>query len=213
MCGAFAVIHPFRELGRPFNAGYQGSFDMPPRYNARPGQKLPVILNNKAKDLQLALWGLKPSWMAGKILINTRKESLESKPFFSRLLQKQRCIIPADAFYEWGTEGGKKVPFLFRLKSKELFGFAGIWLEDGETRLPEFSIITIQPNKVVEPVHDRMPAILPKNQERSWLEANDPDMLINLLQPYPEAEMESFAVSTLVNSPRHDSEEVIKPVK
>ncbi len=213
MCGAFAILHPFREEGRPFNAGYNG-FDMPPRYNARPGQKLPVILNTKPDTMQLALWGITPTWSKGKPIINARRDSLENKITFAESYRLRRCIIPADAFYEWGIVKGLKIPFLFRLKTKSTFGFAGIWEEKTNTGEPVFTIITTEPNQLVGKIHDRMPAILPPHKEKEWLDSNsDPRLLYDLLNPYPTHLMEAYPVSSLVNSPKNDSPEVIRRMK
>lgn len=213
MCGAFAVLHPFREVGRPFNAGYN-SLDVPPRYNARPGQKLPAILNADPGMVQLALWGLSPSWSKGKLLINARKESLDTKVSFYESFHQRRCVIPADAFYEWGEIHGKKYPFLFRLKTKTLFGFAGIWQEDIKTKQPAFAIITTEPNQLVGKIHDRMPAILPPHKEKVWLaQTTNPAQLLALLNPYPAHLMEAYPVSIAVNFAKNDFPDIIKPVK
>jgi putative SOS response-associated peptidase YedK len=212
MCGAFAILHPFKEVGRQFNAGYN-DLDLPPRYNARPGQKLPVILNSTPQNVCLALWGITPSWSNGKAIINTRKESLDTKVMFADSFKNRRCVIPADAFYEWAVINGKKIPYLFRMKTKSIFGFAGLWQQDAKTKEPSFTIITTEPNKLVSKIHDRMPAILLPHKEKEWLngEAN-PALLENLLNPYPENLMEAYPVSPAVNSSKNDFPEIIKPV-
>lgn len=214
MCGAFSILYPFREgWDRPLNAGYQGP-PPPPRYNARPGQILPVVLNSKPKIFQMALWGFMPPWDKAKPIINARKESLDTKPTFEKSFHERRCLIPADGFYEWGTIGGHKIPYRFTLKSQGLFAFAGIWKPDPKTKQPEFAIITTKPNELVGKIHDRMPAILPPKHEQDWLDNSTPGhQLLNLLSPYPSNKMQSYPVSALVNSPKNDNAEVIKPVK
>ncbi|MCL5666183.1 MAG: SOS response-associated peptidase [Patescibacteria group bacterium] len=201
MCGAFSILHPFKELGSPFNAGYNGP-DLGPKPNARPGQMLPVILNSEPDEVKLALWGVKPAWKkTGGAIINTRKESLETKSVFMESFHKRRCLIPADGFYEWAQIASKKVPYLFRLKSKNIFAFAGIWQTDKTTGQPAFTIITIAPNLLVKKIHDRMPAVLPPLKERLWLdEETNPLLLINMLNPYPQELMESLPAPPLTGA-------------
>ena len=216
MCGAFSIIHPLKELGRRFNAGYNEEFDSP-RYNIRPSQPIPVILNSDPSQIVFASWGIHPSYDRSRKLffINARDDSLE-RPTWKKMFQERRCLIPADGFYEWQKSDNKtKVPFRFELKSKELFAFAGLWHEEeyNNQTIPHCVIITTEPNRVVKDVHDRMPAILSRDQEISWL---DPDQseesLKALLHPLAAKELTSFKVSTLVNSAKNDSPEIVVPI-
>ncbi|HYV33753.1 MAG TPA: SOS response-associated peptidase, partial [Candidatus Limnocylindria bacterium] len=144
-------------------------------------------------------------------IINVRKDSLE-KPTFKQSFHERRCLILADGFYEWKAEGSKsKAPYRFTLKSEEPFAFAGIWQEDAED--PQAVIITTDPNKRVEPIHNRMPAILKPEAEQEWLNPDLEDkQILELLQPYPAKEINIYRISTLVNLPRNDAVEVIKPI-
>src|SRR5262245_55985857 len=123
MCGAFSILHPFRDKSELFNAGYN-SPSFRPRYNARPGQRLPVILNSAPDRLELAVWGIRPRWKASAPIINARAESLTSKVVFFEPFQRRRCVIPADGFYEWAETSSGKVPYRFQLKTRKLFYFA-----------------------------------------------------------------------------------------
>ena len=212
MCGAFSILHPFRDASQRFNVGYNGPA-LPPRYNARPGQLLPVILNTAPRVIQLALWGITPPWQTSRPIINARAESLETKPTFTKSFRERRCLILADGFYEWGMVDGSKIPFRFVLKTKQLFAFAGLWREDPETKQPTFAIITTEPNELVIKVHDRMPAILPLHKELDWLQEKQPALLGKLLVPYPAHLMQAYPVSTLVNYPKNDTPAVIKPIR
>ncbi len=212
MCGAFSIL-AFREFEENYDLSHK-AYSFSPRYNARPGQRLPVILNTDPKTIQPVLWGFVPHWDKAKPIINARKESLDTKVTFDKSFRERRCLIPADGFYEWGIVNGKKLPFRFILKTHKIFAFAGIWHQDPKTEEPEFAIITTEPNSLVAKVHDRMPAILPKNRELDWLR-NDlhPELLLNLLEPFPANLMEAYPVSTLVNSPQNDSAYIIKKIK
>jgi len=216
MCGAFSILHPFREVGRHFNAGYNEEFEKP-RYNIRPSQPIPVVLNTDPKEINFALWGIHPVYDKTKkmFFINARNDSL-LKPTWKHMLKEQRCLIPADGFYEWQKLDSKtKVPYRFELKTKKLFSFAGLWHmeEEKNHQVPHCVIITTEPNKLVGEVHDRMPAILTKEQEKAWLNPDlEADDLIKLLIPYKTSEMKKYQVSSLVNSPMNDSEAIIEPI-
>lgn len=218
MCGAFSILHPFRDLSQRFNAGYN---DQPvdPRYNVRPSQPIPTILNFEPRQIVYTQWGIHPSYdKAGKLFfINARDDSM-SKPTWKKMVQKQRCLILADGFYEWQKKPSSKVkvPYRFELTSKEPFAFAGLWqLEDDKKghQIPHSVIITTTPNMLVEDIHDRMPAILSVEDEQAWLNPDtDLEQALKTLKPYPLIGMVRYEVSPLVNKPQNDTAEIIKPV-
>ncbi len=159
-----------------------------------------------------------PSWAKeisiGSRLINARVETIAEKPSFRTALARRRCLIPADGFYEWkeadNPEEGGRTPMHIRRRDGALFAFAGLWDEwqapDGSP-LRTCTIITGTPNPLMAPIHDRMPMILRREDENSWLEPgpHDTQSLLSLLAPYPAAEMEAYAVSRQVNSPGTDT--------
>ncbi len=114
---------------------------------------------------------------------------MAEKPSFRKAFKTRRCLVPADAFYEWKKTDTGKIPMRFSLKSEEIFTFAGLWekWESAEETVFSFTVITTTPNGLVTPIHDRMPVILSRANERIWLE-ND-EKLQEILQPYPENEM------------------------
>ena len=152
----------------------------------------------------------------GYKMINARAETLQVKPSFRKALSLQRCIIPAGGFFEWKQVDKEKVPYYIFMKNKELFGFAGlydVWHDKEGKELKTYTIITTTPNPLVEPIHDRMPAILEKRDEEVWLnpDETEPVRLVKLLHPYPASEMDMYPVSRLVNAPKNDTKEVIEP--
>jgi len=167
-------------------------------------------------------WGLIPSWAKemsiGNRMINARCESVHEKPAFRTAIRYRRCIIPANGFFEWKEEGGKKHPLYVRMKDDAIMGFAGVWDHwkhpDGEP-LETCSILTTASNRLIQPLHDRMPVILHPEEYGLWLdrEVTDPERLKALYQPYPADMMEMYPVSTLANSPRNDSPECIEPLQ
>ncbi len=220
MCGRFGISFDRGQIEQRFGAKFDAAF-FTPRYNAAPSQSLPVILNTEPKKIQFVAWGLRPAWIT-KVnkregLINVRAETLREKPTFKSDLQHRRCLVIADSFYEWKKEGKLKTPFRISLKSGEPFTFAGIWEEnqdeDGHP-LKTFAIITTAANALVVQVHNRMPAILRKESEQTWLNSDViQENLVSLLYPYPENLMQMYEVSTRVNRATEDSPEVIKPVE
>jgi putative SOS response-associated peptidase YedK len=144
--------------------------------------------------------------------INARAEDIAEKPVYRKPIRSQRCLVPADGFYEWKrlTLEGKeeKFPWYIGLKDRSLFAFAGLWdtWKDAEgVEILRYSIITTTPNTLMESIHDRMPVILHQKDVETWLDNETPlTTVLSLLKPYPAAEMLSFPVSTRVNSPRND---------
>ena len=151
-------------------------------------------------------------------MINARAETLSEKPSFRTALKKRRCIIPADGFYEWQKLGKVKQPVHIVLKSREPFGFAGLWEHwkspEGEEILT-CTIITTEANELLKAVHDRMPVILTREAEDVWLDPKiqEPEKLLPLLKQYPPEAMEYYPVSRQVNSPAVDEPGNIERVK
>lgn len=230
MCGRFTLHHSLEELEERFDAGFETPqvAGAVPRYNIAPTQDILVVTQNGARHLQGCHWGLIPSWAKdpaiGSKMINARAETLAEKPSFRTALQRRRCLIPADGFYEWqdaaaDLPSGKKAPrtpMHIRLQGGGLFAFAGLWDEwhapDGSP-LRSCTIITTAPNAVTAPIHDRMPVILRREDEGLWLDrsVSDATALLPLLVPYPAEVMEAYAVSRAVNAPTMDDPGLIVP--
>src|SRR6185436_780182 len=126
------------------------------------------------------------------------------KPAFRAAYKKRRCLILADGFYEWKANEGAgrktKTPMYIHMKSGEPFAFAGLWeawRPDGAEPILSCTIITGQPNSLVETIHDRMPVILPRDSYDTWLDQAEqpPARLEKLLKPYAASQMEAYPVS------------------
>lgn len=218
MCGRFSLTVNEAELNEFFGTS-GGEAPYVARYNCAPTQMLAVITNEKPRQLSYFKWGLIPGWAKdpsiGNRMINARAESLSEKPSFKTALRTRRCLVPADAFYEW-RHNGDKVPYRIYLKNSRLFAFAGLWdrwRAPGGNEISSFTIITSGANQFMQPIHDRMPVILRREDERLWLGSDNADELLELLRPYPNEEMEAYPVSKLINSAANDFPEVIVPVK
>ena len=223
MCGRFTNKAKPEEIENEFKVGkINPKLFATPRFNIAPTQIILVALELEGERIISNLkWGLIPSWAKdgsiGSKMINARAETLAEKPSFKNAFKSRRCIIPASGFYEWQKQAkGAKQPFYFYLKDKDVFGFAGLyeeWLDKESGELVETcTIITTEANKVLEPIHERMPVILKPKDYDQWLDEKekDTDKLQKLLAPYPSDEMASYQVSKAVNIPGNDSPDLIK---
>ncbi len=199
MCGRFVLITDLSVIGRDFIVpNVLVSFSA--SRNVSPGQRIPaVVRRGNHNDLVLFQWGLIPAWCKdpsiGAKLFNARAETVAEKPSFKNAFFNRRCLIPADGFFEWKKENSKKVPYYFFFKSGGAMGFAGLyetWIAPDKKPVHTCTIITTKPNAIVEPIHDRMPVILPHDAHDLWLnpKSKDPAKLLELLKPYPAGEMD-----------------------
>ena len=173
--------------------------------------------------MALYRWGLIPYWAKdpkiGQRMINARAETLRKKPSFKKLIQRKRCLVLADGFYEWKVSSNAKTltPMRIVLKSGELFSFAGLWDNwkgPNGKEITSFTIITTKANSAIQAIHHRMPVILSPGDEDLWLDSSaDPSQVLALLKPYSPDDMAFFPVSRIVNSPQNDSLECAIPLK
>ncbi|MBP2239592.1 putative SOS response-associated peptidase YedK [Cytobacillus eiseniae] len=224
MCGRFTLTATFSEIIDRFNI--QAAIEeqlYEPSYNVAPSQSVLAVINDGKKNrLGYLRWGLIPPWAKdtkmGHKMINARAETIFEKPSFRQAFQKKRCIIIADSFYEWKRHGDQtKTPMRIKLANNRLFAMAGLWetwkSKDGQP-IHTCTVITTNPNDLVKNIHDRMPVILNPEDEKIWLNPmiNDTETLLNLLKPFPEDLMASHEVSSLVNSPKNNSIELIRDI-
>ena len=203
------------------------TFDFQPRYNIAPTQSAPVIAREESCTVLKGMrWGLIPSWAdnekIGYKLINARSETVAKKPAFQDAYKKRRCLIPADGFYEWESEGGKKQPWHFSLSDGGQFYFAGLWerwkrppIDQGDLfsgfcenddSIETFTILTTSPNGLLMPIHDRMPVMMLSETGNAWLGGETVNM-----QPIDSSLMKGLRVSSLVNDPNYDEPDCIRP--
>jgi putative SOS response-associated peptidase YedK len=202
MCGRFILLTDLSVIVESF-----GIEDRTCQYrtsnNISPGQQIAAVIRDDKTRLVNTRWGLVPSWAkdpsVGNRMFNARAETVAEKPSFKNAFQNRRCLIPADGFYEWQKLGKVKKPFYFSIKSGQPFGFAGLyetWMSPEREPINTCTIITTQPNDLVRSIHDRMPVIVPKDKEASWIDPvnHNREMLLSILKPYPPDEMLMFEV-------------------
>ena len=203
---------------------------LPPRYNVAP--TLPVYAVAVRRDhraLGTFKWGLVPSWAkdpsVGNRMINARAEGIDSKPAFRSALARRRCLIPADAFYEWQRRSGPdgrpagKLPYAIRRLDGQPMAFAGLWEVWRDPENPEGDplrtcvIVTTAANDLMAPIHDRMPVVLDPGDWDQWLDPSvEASRAQKLLVPAPPEWFEVFPVSSRVNNVANDGPELLDPV-
>jgi len=198
MCGRFVLLTDLSVIIESFDIQDVTS-ESRPGNNISPGQQVAAVLrkddHNSLVDFR---WGLIPSWAKdpsiGNKMFNARAETIAEKPSFKNAFQKKRCLIVADGFYEWQKLGKVKKPLYFSLKSGRPFGFAGLhetWVSPEHQPIHTCTIITTEPNELIQPIHNRMPVIVEKDQEADWIDPDNHSQkdLLSILKPYPSYEM------------------------
>lgn len=220
MCGRYSLIAEIEQLALRFGFDAYG-LEQPPRYNVAPTQPVLAVRGGERRLASYMRWGLLPSGSreapTGPPLINARAETVAERPSFRSALLRRRCLVPADGFYEWQRSAGRR-PVRITLASGEPFAFAGLWDTWRDTRgdvVESCTIITTEANELLQPIHDRMPVILPEDVEPLWLDdgMQDGAALASLLVPYPSEAMTTYEVSPLVNSAANDGPELIAPAQ
>jgi len=238
MCGRYVLIDGKRVLATfPMLQQAkvtQESWKALPQYNAAPMQRMPVIIVRDGEmRVEPMQWWLVPHWAKEPktdfSTFNAKAETIRQSKLFGTYFKGSRCLVPADAFYEWKkvirerpekglkSSGVEKHPMCIRMTNEKPFMMAGlfsVWKsEDGTKEMPTFTIITTSPNKLLETIHNRMPVILKEKDHERWIDRDyhDVDDLASLLEPYPDAEMKAYRVSRMVSSAKNNSAECLKP--
>ncbi len=219
MCGRYDLHnHPGAialAMGLPYPQ------DLIPRYNIAPMTDIPVvrIAADGAREMVMMRWGLVPRWAKdpsiGARMVNARGETVPTNNAFRIPFRRHRCLIPADGFYEWQKlRDGRKQPLRIAMRDGSTFALAGLaerWLSpDGEV-LDSCTIVTINANALLAPVHERMPVIVPPAAYGRWLDVSG-EPPVDLLAPYPDDAMTVYPVSTRVNTVRNDDAALIEPL-
>ncbi len=220
MCARFVIKTPAAEIASEFKV-QDILFDLKTSFNVAPTQNIAAVINDEVNKLISCRWGLIPPWAKdmsfASRMINARAETVAEKPSFKKPFKTSRCLIVADGFFEWHKINDKKIPIYISMKDGKPFGFAGLyshWKPPDGKSICTCTIITTEPNELLAPIHNRMPAIVRPDQREIWLdhEISDEKELLPLLGSYNSDLMEAYEVSTAVNSPRNNSTENIKPV-
>jgi putative SOS response-associated peptidase YedK len=219
VCGRYASFLPAESLRVMFGT-VNATPNWEPTWNMAPTRDAPVVRlhpETRARHLDLLRWGLVPHWAkelkSVRQPINARAETLATSSMFRDALERRRCLVPADVFYEWQAVDGAKLPFAVARADGDPMVFAGLWEgwrgTDG-TVIRSFTIVTTTANTLLRPIHERMPVILERTAWPVWLgeEEGDPTAV---LQP-SAAELRVWRSSTAVNSVRNDNAALLEAV-
>ena len=224
MCGRYRLTAKERYIAEHFEVPEE-EVHWSARYNIAPTQEVAVIRQDKTaphRNFTLMRWGLVPYWASdtsfGNKAINAMAETVAEKPAFRDAMRKQRCLLPADGFYEWKKLTLRdKQPFNFSMKDDGLFAFAGLWdrwrSPSGES-LESCAILTTRANELTRDVHDRMPVILQPHDYARWLDPaiTDPRRVADLLAPLDGTLMKKYPVGSRVGNPLNDDPECCREV-
>jgi putative SOS response-associated peptidase YedK len=239
MCGRYIQVSSPTLLVERFDVDEVAITETPDAdYNVAPRHEVLTIVQRTSDEseagarsgprvLEEMRWGLVPSWAKdpkiGDRMINARAESLSEKAAFKTAFRKRRCIIPADGFYEWQrlADQKRKQPMFIHRRDGEPIAFAGLWEVWRDDATPDSpwllscAIVTTRANATMEPIHDRMPVMLSESAWDTWLDvrSSERDVLDPLLEPAPDADIEVWPVSTMVNSANNNGPELVERVE
>lgn len=212
MCGRYD-LHDYAELIEDYTI--PSDVSLHPNYNVAPTQIMPVVTDG---GLRMMRWGLIPRWAKdekiGYKLFNARSESVFEKPLWKTIITKNRCLVPANGFYEWQKREDGRQPYYIYTKDHNLIMFAGIWetWERNNKRWLTYSILTTTPNKEMTALHDRMPVILEKENYEQWFGADRQEDIEPLLLPSRDSSLAMYEVSREVNVVKTNDSSLILPI-
>lgn len=227
MCGRYGRRADKQRIAEWMQAYNTSVFDetyLAPSYNVAPTDFQPIVRLDRdgQRELTVMRWGLVPYWAKDSKIafstINAKSETVTTSPTFREAMKRRRCLVPVEWFYEWQKTGAKtKQPYAISLRDDSLFAFAGLWErwkdKAKDQVLETYTVLTTDPNELLEPIHNRMPVILAPKDYQRWLEpgeATHPP--IDLLRPYPAEEMKAWKVGSAVGNVRNNAPELIVPI-
>lgn len=238
MCGRFVSARKRLELLEEFAVERDlVAQDRNPDYNVAPTKRIYTVMDRAEegdkgdgkpsgdkvqRELRLVRWGLVPSWAksasGGARMINARAETVAEKPAFREALERRRCLLPADGFFEWKKLGKGTQPYCIQLTDDSVFAFAGIWdrwRNPDKEWIETCSILTTTPNAVTADVHDRMPVILRRDDYDLWLDPGFTKVegLSDLLKPLDARLMKKYPVCARISDVRNDDEQSAAPAE
>ena len=219
MCGRFSLTADLGELARRFE--FDGNRLGPgTQLQRRPHPDILTVVGGENRRGGFMRWGLIPHWAKsisiGNRMINARAETVAQRQAFRDAFRRRRCLVLADGFYEWQRAGVSRNPSVLSGSrgTLRLRRAVAVWKDPDGNTVPSCTIITTEANDLLRPIHHRMPVILPRQMEEFWLDRDvqDTAALEDALKADPPELMQTYQVSTLVNSPRNNGPQVLEPV-
>jgi putative SOS response-associated peptidase YedK len=220
MCGRYVITSAPEAIRALFRYSEQPNF--PARYNVAPTQPVPIVrIQEGVRGFALVRWGLIPSWVKDPrgftLLINARGETVLDKPAFRNAMRRRRCLFPADGFYEWKADGGRKRPYFIHPRQGGPIAFAGLWetwIGPNGEEVETACIVTTAANRMLAPIHDRMPVVIAPEAFDLWLDSAEAEVATAaaLIAPAPESLFEAVEVSAAGNRTANDGPSLIEPL-
>lgn len=202
MCGRYVLKLNSSILAAEI--GFDADLPFSGSTNIAPSETVPVLLNENEKEVwRLAKWGFTTGWSSGpKFLINLKSETILEKRFAKNALTSGRCILPANGFFEWRSDGKRKLPVYFTRTDESLLGIAGLMFRSKEGE-EQCIILTTEANELVSNVHSRMPVLFSKEDWKRWVLEKDPVLALALARPFPAEEMRGWYVDQKFSNARY----------
>ncbi len=225
MCGRSSLTKSEKELEARFKATFYSEdlekYNPLPNYNVAPTHVMPIITSKDPEHFVPMRWGLIPYWAKDKKIgykmINARIETVLEKAAFKQAVTRRRCLVPMDGYYEWKKNGKKKTPYRIITRDQEIFSAAGLWENWKDERgnlIQSFTVLTQIPSETIAHIHDRMPAILRKDQEKDWLDMSiSPQEALSLLTPYDDQDIIAYTVSSRVGNVNENDSGLITEIE
>jgi putative SOS response-associated peptidase YedK len=228
MCGRYAITSPPEAIRKLF--GYAETPNFPPRYNIAPTQPIPIVMAQREdgarlRHFMLARWGFLPGFVKDPrdfpLIINARAETVVEKASFRNAMKRRRCLIPADAYYEWlKLSAGRRIerkPYLFRRADGAPMGFAGLfetYIGTDGAEIDTACILTTEANRVTAAVHDRMPVILEAKDFDAWLDCDKVSAgeAAALLRPAGDDLLEFYEIGAEIGRASSDGPQLQQPI-
>lgn len=219
MCGRYASGRDARDLAGAFRVE-EPEEELAPSWNVAPTDPVWAVLERSSgRQLRVLRWGLVPSWAkdpkGAARLINARQETVTSKPAFRAAYARRRCLLPADGYYEWQVDGGRKQPWFLTSRTGEPLAMAGlyeVWSPPEGDRLWTCTVITTEAADEHGEIHDRTPLLVPRADWDRWLDPSLEDPGPDLLVPAVGGHLDAWPVSPAVGNVRNDGPELIQPL-
>ena len=220
MCGRYASSRDARDLASAFEVEEPPEEVLPPSWNVAPTDPVYAVLQRgESRLLTVVRWGLVPSWAkdakGAARLINARRETVTSKPAFRAAYARRRCLLPADGYYEWQVDGGRKQPWFLTARDGGPLAMAGlyeVWAPEGGDRLWTCTVITTDAADELGHIHDRTPLLVPREDWERWLDPEVEDPGEDLLVPAVGGQLDAWPVSPAVGNVRNDGPELVQPL-
>lgn len=220
MCGRYASSRDARDLQSAFEVEEPPEETIPPSWNVAPTDPVYAVLQREDRRLLRVLrWGLVPSWAkdakGAARLINARQETVTTKPAFRAAYQRRRCLLPADGYYEWQSEGTRKQPWFLSAPEGGPLAMAGLYevWSAGEQRLWTCTVLTTSAADELGHIHDRTPLLVPRSDWKRWLDPTVEDPGEHLLVPAVGGALDAWPVGSAVGNVRNDGPELVVPVE